>query len=104
MRIKTGNRALPETLLLCLLHKKTEERKEEPAPSTTPPWVCTARQKDCPQKMLHCCNGRLSDGTQCGMWQHNALSCPHKKKNWKGSGKNSWKERWKPKGKGKSWT
>jgi len=37
---------------------------------------CVLKQKDCPSDKLHRCNFRRQDGSLCGQWQHNWLSCP----------------------------
>eukprot|EP00971_Amphidinium_carterae_P344290 6484593-Amphidinium_carterae.1 len=38
---------------------------------------CAKKQRDCPHSGRHVCNQSLPDGSVCGNWQHNALTCPH---------------------------
>ena len=33
---------------------------------------CAARQKNCPRNKKHVCSFQESDGSVCGLWQHNA--------------------------------
>eukprot|EP00971_Amphidinium_carterae_P196992 3909839-Amphidinium_carterae.1 len=38
---------------------------------------CSKKQRDCPHGGKHACSQTLPDGTTCGNWQHNAITCPH---------------------------